>query len=136
LGELQACNAGPDVELRGVVELPWPRMEIEEEPAEERLAVVDVIGLDARIPHVRVLDALVGDAVELGRDVEHALLHAFEGEVGAGGAGIEVVVALPDELLVVAYFPAVDRGRAGHVLLLPFQVDLVLALALLAREPA
>src|SRR4030095_2114614 len=111
LGELQACNAGPDVELRSVVELPGPRMEIEEEPAEKRLPVVNLIGLDARIPHVRMLDAPVGDAVELGRDVEHSLLHAFEGEVGAGRAGIEVGVALPDELLVVAYFPAVYRGR-------------------------
>src|SRR4030095_15977767 len=69
LGELKACNAGPYVELRGVVELPGPRMEIEEEPAEKRLPVVNLIGFDARIPHVRMLDALVGARVGVGRQL-------------------------------------------------------------------
>ena len=130
LGELEPRHAGADSELRGVVVFPGPRMEIEEEPAQELLALPDLVRLHAGIPHGRVLDLLVRHAEELRGDVEEALLDPLEGEVGARGLGVEIVVALLDQELVVPRFPSIDDRGAGVVLLLALQEDLVFALGL------
>ena len=134
LGELKSGDAGADSELGGVVVFPRPRMEVEEEPPQEVLPLPDLVRLHAGVPHRRVVDLLVGHAEELRGHVEETLLDPLEGEVGARGLGVEIVVALLDQELVVPGFPAIDDRGARVVLLLALQEDLVLALGLGPRQ--
>src|SRR6267142_67696 len=83
LGELKPGHAGPYSKLRRVIEFPQARVEIQEEPPQELLALPDLVRLDAGVPNRGVIDLLVRHPEELRGDVEETLLHAREGEVGA-----------------------------------------------------
>ena len=60
--DLNARDAVPDSEIRRVVVLPRPRVEVQVEPADHPAVLPHLVGLDTRIPDIRVRDLLVGDA--------------------------------------------------------------------------
>ena len=135
-GNLDSRDAVPDAEIRGVVVFPRPRMKVQVEASDHAAVFPYFVALDARIPNVRVRHPLVRHAEHLRGRAEDAVLHLVEGEVRAGLLRVEIVVALPDQLAVVAAIPLVHRLGRGLVLALSLEIRLVFLLRALQGQPA
>src|SRR5206468_6002033 len=61
LGNLDALDAVSNAEVRGMVVLSGPRMEVQIEAADHGSLFPHLVGFDARVPDVRVRDPLVRD---------------------------------------------------------------------------
>ena len=97
-------------------------------PRASRPAERDVVRRHVGVPDHRVVDGGVGEVEQARGHVEQAGADAAEVEVGAHHLGVDVVLLLADQLLVVGVVDAVDRGRVGVVDAQPREQDVAVAL--------
>ena len=119
LGQLPVEHARRQVELRGVVELALPRVQVEVDPAEHLggavgMAQAHVVRRDVGMPRacLRLVDLRVGQAEQQAGDVEQAVVHLAEVEVAAHLLRVDAVLLALDRLEVVAPVGEVDRVLA------------------------
>ena len=88
---------------------------------------MDVVRRDVVGPQRHVGHRLVAQPEQPAGHVEQALPHPVEPEVGADLLGVDVVLLLAHQLLVVGAVGGVDRGGVGHVAAVALQERLEVA---------
>ena len=124
LGDLAAGHAAAHVELRRVAVLVGARVHVEVEAPDHLPALHHLPALDRRVPHRRVRAAAKAHAEQPRREVEHALEHALERQVGPHLARVEVVLGAAHLLGHEAGLPGLNHRGARVVRALAAQQGL------------